>query len=313
MTATNSRPTSSASTSSTPSVFVEHRLDQGREGEVRARAASAARGPAPNAPSSTWTRLVDPGRRSVDSPIGRRRRMSRAAARRTSGNLPVDTIPGPCPRPVSPGLFASAYRTHTCGELRASDAGSEVRLSGWVNRRRDQGGLIFLDLRDRQGITQVVIDRTDSPGAHETGSQVRTEFVLTVVGTVAKRLPGTENTRLADRRDRGPGDRRRDPQRVEDPAVLRQRARRPGRRVAPAQVPLSRPAPRAHREPPRPPEPARARDPRRPPAGRVHRGRDPRPREGDARGRPRLPRARAASGPARSTRCPRARSSSSSS
>ena len=92
--------------------------------------------------------------------------------------------------------FASAYRTHTCGELRLSDAGSEVRLSGWVNRRRDQGGLIFLDLRDRHGITQAVIDRTDSPEAHEAGSRVRSEFVVTVVGTVAKRLPGTENAKL---------------------------------------------------------------------------------------------------------------------
>src|SRR5215211_4600179 len=87
--------------------------------------------------------------------------------------------------------FASAYRTHTCGELRAPDAVSDVRLSGWVNRRRDQGGLIFLDLRDRHGITQVVVDRTDAPAAHEIGSLVRPEFVVTVVGTVAKRLPGT--------------------------------------------------------------------------------------------------------------------------
>jgi aspartyl-tRNA synthetase len=93
--------------------------------------------------------------------------------------------------------FSSTYRTHTCGALRAADAGSPARLAGWVNRRRDQGGLIFLDLRDRHGITQVVIDRTDSPAAHEVASRVRTEFVITVGGTVAKRLPGTENKRLA--------------------------------------------------------------------------------------------------------------------
>jgi aspartyl-tRNA synthetase len=92
--------------------------------------------------------------------------------------------------------FASAYRTHTCGELRASDAGAEARLSGWVNRRRDQGGLIFLDLRDRAGITQVVVDRTDAPAAHEAASKVRSEFVVTVSGAVAKRLPGTENAKL---------------------------------------------------------------------------------------------------------------------
>ena len=92
--------------------------------------------------------------------------------------------------------FASAYRTHTCGQLRGSDKGATARLSGWVNRRRDQGGLIFLDVRDRAGITQVVIDRTDAPEAHAAASRVRSEFVITVEGTVAKRLPGTENKRL---------------------------------------------------------------------------------------------------------------------
>ena len=98
---------------------------------------------------------------------------------------------------MPPTTFASPYRTHTNGELRASDAGSDARLSGWVNRRRDQGGLIFLDLRDRHGITQVVIDRTDSPDAHDVASRVRSEFVVTVGGKVANRLPGTENKRLA--------------------------------------------------------------------------------------------------------------------
>jgi len=94
-------------------------------------------------------------------------------------------------------LFASPYRTHSCGELRASDAGLEARLSGWVHRRRDQGGLIFIDLRDRHGITQIVVDKADAPQAHEQASRVRTEFVVTVVGLVAKRLEGTENKRLA--------------------------------------------------------------------------------------------------------------------
>jgi aspartyl-tRNA synthetase len=94
-------------------------------------------------------------------------------------------------------LFASPYRTHSCGELRASDAGIEARLSGWVHRRRDQGGLIFIDLRDRHGITQIVVDKADAPQAHEQASRVRTEFVVTVVGVVAKRLEGTENRRLA--------------------------------------------------------------------------------------------------------------------
>src|SRR6185369_726437 len=115
---------------------------------------------------------------------GRRRRISRVrTARYHTRTMPTQ--------------FASPYRTHTCGELRASDAGSEALLSGWVNRRRDQGGLIFLDLRDRYGITQVVVDQADSPAAHEAASRVRNEFVVTVAGTVTKRLTGTENKRLA--------------------------------------------------------------------------------------------------------------------
>jgi aspartyl-tRNA synthetase len=96
----------------------------------------------------------------------------------------------------SPSL-ATPYRTHTAGELRLSDAGSEARLAGWVHRRRDLGHLIFLDLRDRHGITQVVIDRTEQPAAHAIANRVRPEFVVTVQGEVAKRLEGTENPRLA--------------------------------------------------------------------------------------------------------------------
>ena len=92
--------------------------------------------------------------------------------------------------------LATPYRTHTCGQLRASDAGTDARLAGWVNRRRDQGGLIFLDLRDRHGVTQVVIDRTDAPAAHQAASKTRSEYVVTVAGEVQTRLPGTENPRL---------------------------------------------------------------------------------------------------------------------
>ncbi len=94
-----------------------------------------------------------------------------------------------------PGL-ATPYRTHTAGQLRASDAGSDARLAGWVHRRRDHGQLIFLDVRDRYGITQVVIDKTESPGAHAVASTVRGEFVVSVAGEVAPRLPGTENPRM---------------------------------------------------------------------------------------------------------------------
>jgi len=92
--------------------------------------------------------------------------------------------------------LATPYRTHTAGQLRASDAGTEARLAGWVHRRRDHGQLIFLDLRDRHGITQVVVDKADAPDAHATASRVRSEFVVAVRGTVAKRQPGTENPRL---------------------------------------------------------------------------------------------------------------------
>ena len=90
--------------------------------------------------------------------------------------------------------LATPYRSHTAGQLRATDAGAEARLAGWVHRRRDHGPLIFLDLRDRHGITQIVVDKADSPDAHATASRVRSEFVVAVRGTVAKRQPGTENT-----------------------------------------------------------------------------------------------------------------------
>ncbi|HEV8281103.1 MAG TPA: aspartate--tRNA ligase [Candidatus Limnocylindrales bacterium] len=92
--------------------------------------------------------------------------------------------------------LATPYRTHTAGQLRASDAGTAAKLAGWVHRRRDHGQLIFLDLRDRHGITQVVIDKTESPTAHDIASRVRIEFVVDVEGVVAPRLPGTENPRL---------------------------------------------------------------------------------------------------------------------
>jgi len=92
--------------------------------------------------------------------------------------------------------LATSYRTHTCGALRATDAGTVARLSGWVHRRRDHGQLIFLDLRDRHGITQVVVDGTEQPDAHAAASRLRSEFVVTVEGDVAARLAGTENPRL---------------------------------------------------------------------------------------------------------------------
>ena len=69
--------------------------------------------------------------------------------------------------PAEPFSLATPYRTHTCGDLRADDAGTDAKLAGWVHRRRDYGKLIFIDLRDRHGITQVVVDAADAPEAHE--------------------------------------------------------------------------------------------------------------------------------------------------
>ncbi len=92
--------------------------------------------------------------------------------------------------------LATPYRTHTAGQLRASDAGTTARLAGWVHRRRDHGPLIFLDLRDRHGITQVVVDAAEAPDAHAIASRVRIEFVVSVGGEVVRRGPGTENPRM---------------------------------------------------------------------------------------------------------------------
>ncbi|HZW01100.1 MAG TPA: OB-fold nucleic acid binding domain-containing protein, partial [Candidatus Deferrimicrobium sp.] len=74
----------------------------------------------------------------------------------------------------------TSYRTLTCADARLDHAGQPATLAGWVNRRRDLGQLIFLDLRDRYGITQVVIDAAESPLAHEVASSVRSEYVLRV-------------------------------------------------------------------------------------------------------------------------------------
>lgn len=89
------------------------------------------------------------------------------------------------------------YRTVTCGELRDSDAGKEVTLAGWVHSRRDHGSLIFLDLRDRYGITQIVIDVATQPEAHAVAADVRGEFVLQVRGQVVLRAAEAINPDLA--------------------------------------------------------------------------------------------------------------------
>jgi aspartyl-tRNA synthetase len=98
---------------------------------------------------------------------------------------------------ADPSALRTSYRDLTCGEARAEHVGRTVSLSGWVHRRRDMGQLIFIDLRDRHGMTQVVVDAAQSPVAHAALSEVRNEYVLAVRGEVARRLAGTENARLA--------------------------------------------------------------------------------------------------------------------
>ena len=90
-----------------------------------------------------------------------------------------------------------SFRTHTCGELRASDVGQRVTLAGWVHRRRDHGHLAFFDLRDRYGITQVVTNAQEAANAHEAAEAVRNEWVVQVSGTVRHRPEGTTNDQLA--------------------------------------------------------------------------------------------------------------------
>ena len=85
---------------------------------------------------------------------------------------------------------SSLKRTHYCGDLRLTDAGATAQLNGWVKRRRDHGGVIFIDLRDRTGITQVVFDPQIDEKAHVLADAIRSEFVLNVSGTVREREPG---------------------------------------------------------------------------------------------------------------------------
>ncbi|MBI3091691.1 MAG: aspartate--tRNA ligase [Candidatus Tectomicrobia bacterium] len=94
----------------------------------------------------------------------------------------------PEPQPLS--------RTHTCGELRPTQIGEEAVLMGWVQRSRNLGGVTFIDLRDRWGITQVVVDQKRAPEAHELADRLRGEYVIAVRGTVEKRPAGTENPAL---------------------------------------------------------------------------------------------------------------------
>ncbi len=87
-------------------------------------------------------------------------------------------------------------RTHTCGELRSTHIGQQATLTGWVDTRRDLGGVIFIDLRDRYGKTQVVFNPKNIETIHALAKDLRTEFVISVTGKVEKRPDGTENSKL---------------------------------------------------------------------------------------------------------------------
>jgi aspartyl-tRNA synthetase len=91
----------------------------------------------------------------------------------------------------------SLIKSHSCGELREHHAGQRVTLAGWVHRRRDHGGKVFIDLRDREGIVQVVFNPQVSQGAYEVAGSLRSEYVIQVGGEVSPRPEGTENRKLA--------------------------------------------------------------------------------------------------------------------
>src|SRR5690554_5675537 len=90
----------------------------------------------------------------------------------------------------------TSKRTHTCGTLSTKNIGDIVKVTGWVQRRRDLGGLIFVNLRDRSGIIQVVFDKDISEKAFETASDIRNEFVLSIVGKITPREEGQNNENI---------------------------------------------------------------------------------------------------------------------
>ncbi len=88
------------------------------------------------------------------------------------------------------------YRTHHCNQLREQDIGQTATLAGWVHVTRDHGGVIFVDLRDREGLTQVVFRPEENPEAAKASHTLRSEDVIQVTGRVARRVTGTENPKL---------------------------------------------------------------------------------------------------------------------
>ncbi|MHC4123706.1 MAG: OB-fold nucleic acid binding domain-containing protein, partial [Planctomycetota bacterium] len=87
-------------------------------------------------------------------------------------------------------------RTHNCSQLRIEDVGKKVTLAGWVHSYRDHGNLVFIDLRDRNGLTQLVLDPETHPDAHKLARSLRCEWVIAAAGTVQPRGEGLENPKL---------------------------------------------------------------------------------------------------------------------
>jgi aspartyl-tRNA synthetase len=99
-------------------------------------------------------------------------------------------------RQIPLDFLGDLRRTHDCGALRATDAGKRALVMGWVHRRRDLGGVVFIHLRDREGVTQVVFHEDVAPEVHEKAELLRSEFVVAVEGTVEKRTPETVNANI---------------------------------------------------------------------------------------------------------------------
>ena len=87
-------------------------------------------------------------------------------------------------------------KTISCGEINVNNSGETVQLAGWIHRRRDHGGLIFIDLRDTTGIVQVVIDPNETPETHKIAETFRNEWVVLVIGTVGLRPEGSANPNI---------------------------------------------------------------------------------------------------------------------
>ena len=181
-----------------------------------------------------------------------------------------------------------SMRTHYCGEVNERLVGSTVSVAGWVHRRRDHGGVIFVDLRDRDGLLQVVFDPDAAAVFAEAERAAQRVGASSVTGTVRPRPAGTANAepRLGPGRTARARDRGAEPLRA-DPVP----ARRGGQGRDAAQVPLHRPASRRDAEAPAPAPCRHARDARIPRRPRLHRRRDADADQGDAGRRARLPRA----------------------